>query len=170
MDSRCVCPMRIFIEVNLLNRLSPTIKTTVITACESCCGEYLLTHGNNCFTTKKKGGGVTQKQIRLTGLKTTMTIDCRNKHGSNCDSFYPADPTVISWLYGLSDEWKTSLDTVRQEVSELNWLIFLNYLIDDQGSRHVAERFGTTAVNVRVITHRIRRKLKEHHGNLTAFY
>lgn len=96
-----------------------------------------------------------------------MTIDFRIKHGSDCDSFYPTDPTVISWLYGLSDEWKTSLDTVRQEVSELNWLIFLNYLVDSQGSRHVAERFGTTSVNVRVITHRIRRKLKEHHGNLT---
>jgi len=96
-----------------------------------------------------------------------MTIDCRIKHGSNCDSFYPAESTVISWLYGLSDEWKTSIDNVRQEVSELNWLIFLNYLVDSQGSRHVAERFGTTSVNVRVITHRIRRKLKEYHGNLT---
>jgi hypothetical protein len=98
-----------------------------------------------------------------------MTIDLINKHSSICDSFYPADSTVISWLYGLSDEWKTSLDTVRQGVSELHWLIFLNYLIDNQGSRHVAERFGTTAVNVRVITHRIKTKLKEHHGNLTAF-
>jgi hypothetical protein len=118
-------------------------------------------------TVLQQNGGGNSKQIRLTGLKTAMTIDFRIKHGSDCDSFYPTDPTVISWLYGLSDEWKTSLDTVRQEVSELNWLIFLNYLIDDQGSRHVAERFGTTAVNVRVITHRIRRKLKEHHGNLT---
>jgi len=46
-------------------------------------------------------------------------------------------------------------------------MIFLSYLIDGQSSRQLAEQFGTTEVNVRVITHRIRRKLKEAHGGLT---
>jgi hypothetical protein len=99
--------------------------------------------------------------------QTNGPVIYQTKCALNCTSNCSIDARIISWVYNLSDNWKISIDTVRKSVSETHWMIFLSYLTDGQSSRQLAEQFGTTEVNVRVITHRIRRKLKEAHGGLT---
>ena len=98
---------------------------------------------------------------------TKGPIIYQSNYALKCACNCSFEATIISWLYQLSDNWKNSLDTVRKSASETHWLIFVAYLITGQSSRQLAERFGTTPINVRVITHRIRSKLNELHGDLT---
>ena len=93
-----------------------------------------------------------------------MDMDCLSKYVLICTFEKFTESRITTWLYNLSDEWKTSLDIVRNTVSESHWNIYLNYLFSGQNCRQVAKQFGTTETNVRVITHRVRKKLKEQHG------
>lgn len=67
---------------------------------------------------------------------------------------------------GLPGELILSLEAVRQMVPEHHWQIFEMYLIENQSSRQVAERFNTTHFNVRVIAHRIRKRVIESYQGL----
>ncbi len=62
----------------------------------------------------------------------------------------------------MTDELRSCFEAVRMTVSERHWMIFQRYLIENQSSRQVAEEFGTTHFNVRVISHRIRKWVAAH--------
>jgi DNA-directed RNA polymerase specialized sigma24 family protein len=61
-----------------------------------------------------------------------------------------------------SEDWNASLRAVQKAVPPMHWQIFERYLMENLSSRQVAEEFQTTHFNVRVISHRIRKRVQEH--------
>lgn len=67
---------------------------------------------------------------------------------------------------GESAEWNASLQAVQKRVPPTHWQIFEMYLMENRSSRQVAEQFNTSHYNVRVISHRIRKRVEEHLASL----
>lgn len=79
------------------------------------------------------------------------------------------NPMKAQWpieAEGESAEWDASLQAVQKRVPPTHWQIFEMYLMENRSSRQVAEQFNTSHYNVRVISHRIRKRVEEHLASL----
>lgn len=105
----------------------------------------------------ESGGGLPDLRVAHLGGDDSAAIDPDRSAGSMPHESAKKD---------LPDAWLACMVVVRSQVKPRHWEIFEAYVMEDQSSRQVAHRFGTTPYNVRIIAYRIRNKVRRHRESL----